>query len=437
MNYLDIRDFGAVGDGKTMNTQAIQKALDAANQSGETVLIPAGVFVSGTLNLHSASLHLDANSILRGSGDLKDYPATGYQHNEMGPVTSLLYSLGGKNIRITGYGTIDFNGTVFFDLGKPNVPEWYKTPLNNLQLSECNTVFGDRVNQPAFFDSVVGLVIEGVTFRDSSCWTLSFNHCQNVLLKNLIVDSDKRLTNNDGMHFCACNGVVVQGCTISTGDDCIALTSITDWDTPCENFVISDCLLSSCSKALVLGYQYSHVRNVTISNCVIRESNRGFCIMSGAGVGLVENVTVNNLVIDTKIRAGNWWGNGEPIFLMGIEHDNGIVVQFNVQKPNRKVEFTIDNVIINNVVCHAENAIGIVGNGHSIRNLSLSNIFYTAKPTSLNIALKGRTLDTLPALDFVPVPEDCFLRISGASDVILNNVHGDKSNGVNRIVSTD
>ena len=433
MKYFDIVEFGAVGDGVTKNTEAIQKAIDAASEAAGTVLIPGGIFLSGTVNLKDVDVCLEKNAVLKGSPDLKDYPYIGYYHNEMKEVTSLLYSLNHKNIHIYGGGTIDFNGTTFYDLDQPSIPEYYKEPLTEEQIAECNYAFTERVNQPMFFADSENINIDGITLLDSSCWTMSFSNCRKIRLTNLDISANQNLPNNDGMHFSCCQDVIVKGCNITTGDDCIALSCITDWEGICENFVISDCILRSCSKAFVLGYMYSHIRNVAFSNCVIQDSNRGICIMSGAGVGTVENVTIDNVVVDTRIRAGNWWGNGEPIFLMGVQHDNGMLSFIAEQKPEKTTEYCIDNVIINNIICHGENAMGIVGDGHSIRNVTLSNIYYNTKE-SKNINLKGRTLDTNPAPVFIDVPSDCFLKIYGADDVKLINVNGDNRAGVDKIV---
>ena len=108
----------------------------------------------------------------------------------------------------------------------------------------------------------------------------------------------------------------MRGCNISAGDDCIAISCITNWDKPCEDVVIADCILRSSSKAIVVGYMHSIVRNVNISNCVILDSNRSLCIMSSTD-GIVENVTASNLRLDTRCRAGNWWGNGEAVCITG------------------------------------------------------------------------------------------------------------------------
>lgn len=87
---IDITTFGAVGDGKTMNTAAIQAALDEAAKSGSIVYIPAGVFLTGTIVLNGTSLHMESGAVLKASGNMEDYPEQPYYHNEMGVLRAML-----------------------------------------------------------------------------------------------------------------------------------------------------------------------------------------------------------------------------------------------------------------------------------------------------------------------------------------------------------
>ena len=104
---LNIRDFGAVADGKTVNTKAIQAAVDRAGETGETVLVPGGVFITGTIHLNGASLHLEPGAVLKGSTNIDDYPAQDFIHNEMGVLRALLINRDHDNVTIDGSGTID------------------------------------------------------------------------------------------------------------------------------------------------------------------------------------------------------------------------------------------------------------------------------------------------------------------------------------------
>ena len=415
---LDITTFGAVGDGKTLNTAAIQAALTEAAKLHGTVLIPAGVFVTGTLNLHGASVHLAHGAVLKGSADLKDYPAQDYIHNEMGPLRALLIGRDCDDVTIDGYGTIDFSGGAFFDKSSRNVPD-SRVPFTPEQKAECTYPIGQRPNQCLFFHNAKRVTVRDVRFIDAPCWTLSFNDCEDVKLLGLTIDTDRNMPNDDGIHICSCRGVIIDRCNISSGDDCIALSGITSWDKVCENVVISDCVLRSSSKAIVIGYIYSHVRNVTISNCIISDSHRGLTFMCDSEGGLIENVRVSNMVIHTRVRAGNWWGNGEPIFMMAVPHHSGIPAE---QNPHRETSCSVRKVHIDGVTCTGENAMGIVGVDGNIQDVTLRNIDYTRTPAR-NLPLKGSRFDFAPGEERGDIPEDCGLYIGGGAQVTLTDVN--------------
>lgn len=415
---IDITKFGAVGDGITVNTKSIQAAIDAARKTGETVQIPGGVFVTGTLNLYGVSLHLESSAVLKGSENLEDYPVQDYIHNELGALRALLINRDCDNVTIDGCGTIDLSGKSFYDTSVKNVPE-SRVPFTEEQIAECTYPIGKRPNQCVFFHNSKNVTLQGIRVIDAPCWTLSFNECENIKVLGLTIDTDLNVPNDDGMHFCGCKGVLVANCHVSSGDDCIAISGITNWGKPCEDIVVTNCILRSCSKAIVIGYIYSHIRNVTISNCIIKESNRGLCLMCNDTCGVVENVRVSNMIIDTAIRAGNWWGNGEPIFMMAVKHDYHIPAE---QNPHRETDCAIRNVHIDGVTCMGENAIGIVGEHGNIREVELRNVDYTRKP-SKNLALKGSTFDFAPGKTEVEIPENCGLYIGGGADVKLENIN--------------
>lgn len=201
------------------------------------------------------------------------------------------------------------------------------------------------------------------------------------------------MPNDDGIHIASCKGVIIANCNISSGDDCIALSGITDWAKPCEDIVIT--------------------------NCIIKESNRGICFMCNDTSALVENVRISNMIVDTRVRAGNWWGNGEPIFMMAVKHDYHIPAE---QDPHRETDCAIRNVHIDGVTCMGENAMGIYGVDGNIREVELRNIDFTCKP-SKNLPLKGNVFDFAPGRVDFEVPEDCGLYIGGGADVKLENIN--------------
>lgn len=415
---INIMEFGAVGDGVTLNTESIQAAVDRASETREAVLIPCGVFITGTVNLKGASLYLESGAVLKGSENLDDYPEQDYIHNELGALRAMLIGRDCDHVTIEGSGTIDFSGRAFYDTSARNIPD-SRVPFNDEQIAECTYPIGRRPNECLFFHNSKNIVVRGIRIIDAPCWTISFHECENIKVTGLTIDTDLNMPNNDGMHFCCCKGVIVSDCSISSGDDCIAISGITNWAKPCEDIVITNCILRSCSKAIVIGYIYSCVRNVTISNCIIKESNRGLCIMCNDESSLVENVRVTNMIIDTVIRAGNWWGNGEPIFMMAVKHDYHIAAN---QHPNYKTDCAIRNVCIDGVSCTGENAIGIVGQNGNIREVELRNINYVRKP-SKNLPLKGETFDFSPGRVNVEIPKSCGIYVSRDVEAVLEQIN--------------
>ena len=415
---LTLTDFQAVGDGVTLNTDAFARAIKAAKEKGEALYVPSGVFLTGTVNLDGVSLVLGEGAVILGSSDLADYPEQDYQHNEMGALRALIVCMHADGVSITGRGTIDLNGRGFYPAKEYNVPPT-RVPMNREQVEECTYPIGPRPGQCIFFYDCTDVTVDGITILDAPNWTLSLHSCTDCRLTNLTIKTSLNIANDDGIHLCGCDGAIISGCHISSGDDCIALSSITDWNRPCKNVVISDCVLRSCSKAIVLGYIYSIIENVTISNCVIRESNRGITFMCDTHCGRIENVVVSNCVIDTKIRAGNWWGNGEPVFIMAVPQDMHLPA---AQKNPRPEAGIVRNLRFENLVCTAENAIGIVGYDN-IENVTLRGITYRRKP-SKNLALKGSALDLSPSGETAEIPETCAVYIRGA-DVTLDEIDAD------------
>jgi polygalacturonase len=418
---INIIDYGAIPNSGELCTKAVQAALDDANAHGNcTVMVPSGEFIIGSINLGKASLYLDRGAVLKGSPSLADYVPCGYHHNEMGDVLALLYSMHSDGLRLSGEGTIDLNGDAFYNFDEPIVPKT-DVEMTPAQKLECTVTHKGRPNQPIFLYQCKNVVVEGLQIKNAPCWTFSFIECENVRMLDLTIDNNLRIPNNDGMHFCASKKILIRGCVMSCGDDCIALSSITDWDIPCEDVVISDCILTSCSKTIVIGYMHSIVRNVCISNVIIKNSNRGICIMSSAGTGLVENVSISNVQIDTRVRAGNWWGNGEAILMMGTYHH---IERYSLPPPIRTQEVNIRNIHISSAICHTENAIGLVGVNKNIQGVRLSGLTVQMKDSD-NLMVKGKMFDLAPSRQIDTLPNDgntFWLHMQDVQDVDVHDV---------------
>jgi len=423
MRCLNILDYGAKNN--CLCTTAIQNTINAAALIDAVVVVPEGIYITGSLDLKSITLVLEKGSILKGSSNIKDYKVLPIIHNEMEMINPLLYSVESDGVCIEGSGTIDLNAKAFFT-DERIIPD-YGVNFSEIQIKECTRKYKTRSFQPIFFWKCKNISLANFTVIDAPCWTFSFSQCENIRVNNLTIDNCLTVPNNDGMHFCGCKNVLISGCIISAGDDCIALTSITDWNIPTENVVISDCVLRSCSKAISIGYMHSIVRDVTIKNCIIRESQRGIAIMSSTGTGLVENIIISGIVIETKVHAGNWWGNGEPICIMAVNHnyDN---YKFAVPKRNWKINIT--NIIIRDIICEAENTIAIIGEHKNIQKIIIDGVLYQQKESD-NRYLKGeKCIDLAPSEKKVNanIREDA-VYCEEVSMIYINNVYSSSTSG--------
>lgn len=430
MRMVNILEYGVQKNIDEVQTEKIQAAIDEADKTGGTVYVPNGVFKTGTLNLKNASLYIEKGAVLFGSEKPEDYMFNGFLHNELGECKPLIYSMEGNGITIEGEGTINLNGKSFFDFSTHIVPENLKGKLNEEQLEETTAEYSFRPNQGLFFYRCNNVTVKNVKLLDSPCWTLVFAECKGIRVENIVNVGHKRIPNNDGIHLCGCEEVIITKCRITSADDCIAVSGITDWDIPCENIVISDCILKSFSKAIVLGYAQSIVRNVAVSNCVIRDSNRAFCIMASEKTGLVENVTIQNMILDTKVRAGNWWGNGEPILIMARRHTTNDLVDKSDSIAKRNFSVNVRNVLFSNLICTAENAIGVIGESENIDNIVFRDVHITLKE-SRNLCVKGRTFELAPAKpikELEILKEDCIFCTYQTGNIELINVRGETTN---------
>jgi polygalacturonase len=346
---VNVRDLGAVPDGKTLCTAAIQQAIDRCSESGGgTVNLPPGTWLSGTLFLkNNVTLYLEAGSTLLGSADPKDYPENivktrSYTDNYV--KQSLIAGENVQNVAIRGRGTIDGQGAKFRfrDNG------YHRRPYL-IRLVGCRDV-----------------LIEDVFLRNSAMWMQHYLACDRVRIRGIRVSNHVN-ANNDGIDIDGCHDVLVSDCIIDSDDDAICLKATSPRSN--ENVTVTNCVLSSLCNALKMGTESTGgCKNLTITNCAIhkpRPSERGI-----AGIALeivdggdLDRVTISNITID---------GYLSPIFLRlgnrARPYTNGA--------PRRPVG-TFRNVILSNIVATDASKIGcpIAGiPGHRIENVTLSNI---------------------------------------------------------------
>jgi len=287
---LHITDFGAVGDGRTLNTQAIHAAIEACDRrGGGTVVLPAGRYVTGSLFLrNNITLHLEAGAVLVGSEDPADYPVihTRWEGAEQPAHAPLITGRGLHNVAVVGRGTVDGRGGVWWEMHRSKTLDYPRPRL--ISFDECTNV-----------------LIEGITCMNSPAWTVTPLRCENVTVDKVTILNPRESPNTDGINPDSCRYVHISNCHIDVGDDCITIKSGTEaggWAnlSPCEHITINNCTMAHGHGGVVIGSEMSgDVRNVAIHNCVFVGTERGIRLKSRRGRGgVVEDIRVSNVLMD-------------------------------------------------------------------------------------------------------------------------------------------
>ena len=397
---VSVTQFGAVGDGTTLNTVALQKAIDACwLGGGGTVDVPAGVYLTGTLELRSnVDLHLEPGSVIRGSPRLEDYQRKGRR-------VGLLFTQDAQNVSITGSGTIDGNGDSYMELGNAkkleNAGVTYTRQRENFRkveqgLGDGPVVPKDRPYQMLIFSDCRNVSVSGILITNSPFWTLHFADCDGVIVSGVRIFCNLLVPNNDGVDITSCSNVLMSDCDIRTGDDCIAVTGYAhhfdlpgykELRHPCENITVSNCLLVSRSAAIRIGgFDQNPMRNMTFNNITITNSNRGIGIFA-RDEGGIENLIFSNMIIETRLLTGDWWGCGEPIHLSAVRLTKDV--------PLGKVK----NIKFQNIVCRGESGMIVyAGDESAIEDVSFDDVRFHIADSRLN-DVAGGNFDLRPALD--------------------------------------
>lgn len=294
-----VADFGAVGDGATLNTERIQATVNQlAEKGGGTVVIPKGVFLSGAIFLKpGVHLHLDEGAVLKGSDNIADYPIqdTRIEGRTNQWAVALVNATGTDGLRISGAGTIDGNGMKFWEAF------WQRRKEN----PKCTNLEVVRPRMMHIRDAK-DVKVSGIQMRDSGFWTLHLFQCDGVLVENIhIVNPQEpvRAPSTDGIDIDSCSNVTVRGCYLAVDDDCIAIKcgkgpKAHEENRPVENVTVENCEFGYGHGVLTLGSEATTVRNVIFRNCNVAGDNRlvRFKLRPDTRQ-LYENITYENITI--------------------------------------------------------------------------------------------------------------------------------------------
>ncbi|MBR6477796.1 MAG: glycoside hydrolase family 28 protein [Lachnospiraceae bacterium] len=298
---LNVRDFGAKGDGKTLDTASIQAAIAACPEDG-TVYLPKGKYLSGPLFLKShVTLWIDEGAVLLGDPDRahypklpgvvrhlyendKEYPIASWEGNPLEAFASLITGIGLCDVNLVGFGTIDGNA----DQG-----DWWE----NVRVKR-----GAWRPRTIFFSHCQNVRMQSLTVRNSPSWTIHPYYCDHVRLLDLSIWNPAEVPNTDGLDPESCEDLLLLGSRISVGDDCVAIKSgklymATYHYKTTKQIQIRNCLLERGHGSVTVGSEIAGgVEDVLVSKCIFRGTDRGVRIKSRRGRG--ERAVITNMVFE-------------------------------------------------------------------------------------------------------------------------------------------
>ena len=343
---FNIRDYGAVGDGTTLDTAAIQRAIDAAGAVGDgaRVLVPGGKrFLVGALQLTgSIEFHLADDAELLVSTDPKHFAGR-----------ALLNALDATGLRLTGTGRVNGRSREFMDHFDEK-DEWWRPKA-----------FRPRL---AVLTGCKDLEVRDVTFFEAPSWTLHLVGCQRVLVDRVKIRNQLDVPNCDGIDPDHCRDVEIKNCNIVCGDDAIVVKTSRQGAAygGSANISVCDCVIETQDSAVKIGTEtVADIQHIRFERCTVKSCCRG-CTIQLRDEGSVSDVEFRDITFAARHFSAPWWGRGEAISFTAIP-----------RTPETKVG-TLSAVRVINVTGRAENSARLSGSPASrVRDVRFENVAVT------------------------------------------------------------
>lgn len=396
-NEVNLKDFGAVGDGSTLCTEAFAKAISALEQKGGgKLIVPQGVWFSGPITLKSnINLHLVKGAVILFSADVNLYPLveTSFEGLDTRRCQSPISGRNLTNVAITGQGAIDGNGELWRPLKRAKVTasQWKEITSRGGAFKNPNYWFpseaalkadekGAGMNVPLGLTTeqewqdvkdylrpvLVSLIgcknvwLNGVVFQNSPAWNLHPLMCENVLVEDVLVRNPAYAQNGDGIDLESCKNSLIVNSTFDVGDDGICIKSGKDADgrkrgIPCENVIVDGCTVFKGHGGFVVGSEMSGgVKNVVVRDCQFLGTDVGLRFKSARGRGgVVENIYIQDMSmfdIQTDVVTFDLYYGGKSAVEVLNDGDQKKQQQVDMKKVDETTP-AFRNIDIRHVIC--------------------------------------------------------------------------------------
>jgi polygalacturonase len=461
---VTITDFGAVGDGHTMNTAAFAKAIAAcADAGGGQVVVPAGLWLTGPIVLKSnIDLHVDQGALIIFSRNIDDFPLIRSNWEGLPRVgrTPPIYGVNLENIAITGQGIIDGSGDVWRPVKKFKMTgrQWSDLVASGGVVDDRGSIWWpswEAMNAPALLSELddkknasledyaatreylrpvmVNLIqckkvlLDGPAFQNSPAWNIHPLLCEDVIIRNISVRNPWYSQNGDGLDLESCRNVLVYNSRFDVGDDAICLKSGRDEfgrkrGRPTENVSITDCIVYHGHGGFTIGSEMSGgVRNIIVRNCTFMGTDVGLRFKSARGRGgVVENIYISDILMTDiptdAIRFNLFYEGQAPI----PEEESSLGPSEQTIAAVTEETPRFQNIYMNNILCKgAARAIFMLGLPEmAINQIVFDHVFISAKE-----GLEGFDTENIKLTNVMILPEKGpVLSFYNSRDLLLQNV---------------
>ena len=354
---VNISDCGAVGDGRTVNTKAIQKAIDECHATGGgRVMIANGDYVTGTLFLKSnVILQIEIGATLSGSTRIADYASNVFRNqyaDKNKKEGCLIFAENAENIGLEGGGRIDGRG---FRTNFPNPDDPKKDRPMLIRFLRCKNVS-----------------LQNLQLVHPASWTVAMIYCQRVNVQGVSISSRVN-SNGDGLDFDGCEDVTINSCSFDTSDDAICLQSSIK-ESPCRYITISNCVVTSARAAIRIGMlSGGDFSDVTVNNCVFHDMGDAALKIQLNEGGRMETFSFSNIIMKEVVSAVLMTFNNHTVYVDGPPEPAPLQSMKNFTFSNFRVESK--NPPKDGAKPMILPLILITGlPGHNIENLTFSNM---------------------------------------------------------------